>query len=47
MRGSEFNFDSVTALCYHLQIISLKRGGSYIDFPEWLKNTKATLHPKK
>ena len=47
MRGSEFNFDSVTALCYHLQIISLKRGGSYIDFSEWLKNTKATLHPKK
>ena len=41
MRGSEFNFDSVTALFYHLQKISLERGGSYIDFPKWLKNTKA------
>ena len=47
MRGSEFNFDSVTALFYHLQKISLERGGSYIDFPKWFKNTKATLYPKK
>ena len=38
MRGSEFNFDSVDLLYYHLQKISLKRGGSYIDSPEWLNN---------
>ena len=36
MTGSEFNFDSVDLLYYHLQKISLKRGRSYIDSPEWL-----------
>ena len=30
MRGSEFIRDSVDLLCYHLQKISLKRGGSCI-----------------
>ena len=46
MRGSEFNFDSVDLLYYHLQKISLKRGRSYIDSPEWLKNKKAIINPK-
>ena len=31
---------------YHLQKISFKRGGSYADFPKWLKNKKATVNPK-
>ena len=31
IRGSEFVFDGVGLLYYHLQKISLKRGGSYID----------------
>ena len=31
---------------YHLQKIGLKRGVSYIDFPEWLKSKKATINPK-
>ena len=34
MRGSEFVFDSVDALYYDLNKISLSRGGSYIDSPE-------------
>ena len=34
MRGSEFIFDSVDALYYNLNKISLSRGGSYIDSPE-------------
>ena len=38
MTGSEFNFDSIYLLYYHLQKLSLKRGGSYIDSPVWLKN---------
>ena len=38
MRGTEFHFDSTDLLYYHLQKISLKRGGSYIDSPERLKN---------
>ena len=45
MRGSEFIFDSVDALYYDLNKISLSRGGSYIDSPKWLKNKKAT-NPK-
>ena len=46
MRGSEFNFDSVDLLYYHLQKISLKIGGSYIDSPGWLKNKKAKINPE-
>ena len=46
MRGSEFVFDSVNLFCYKLHTISLNRGRSYIDSPEWLKNTKATINPK-
>ena len=46
MRGSEFIFDSIDALYYDLNKISLLRGGSYIDSPKWLKNKKATINPK-
>ena len=46
MTGSEFIFDSVNLLYYHLQKIILKRGGSYIDSPEWFKNKKATTNSK-
>ena len=46
MRGSEFAYDSVEALYYNLNKVSLSRGGSYIDFPKWLKNKKATINPK-
>ena len=45
MRGSEFIFESVNLLYYRLQRISLKRGGSYLDFPKWLKK-KATINLK-
>ena len=31
---------------YGLHKISLNRGGSYIDSPEWLKNKRATINPK-
>ena len=46
MRGSEFVYDSVDALYYNLNKVSLSRGGSYIDSPKWLKNTEATINPK-
>ena len=47
LKGSEFIFDSVISLYYHLQKTSLKRtGSSYIDFPKWLENKKATTNPK-
>ena len=46
MKGNEFVFDGVDSLYYKLHKISLKKGGSYIDSPEWLKNKKATINPK-
>ena len=44
IRGSELVFDRVDFL--HLHKISLDRGGSYIDFPEQLKNKKTTINPE-
>ena len=38
--------NSVNELYYNLNKISLSRGGSSIDSPEWLKNKKATINPK-
>ena len=46
MTGSEFIFDSVDALYYDLNKISLSRAGSYRDSPKWLKGKKATINPK-
>ena len=46
MRGSDFVYDSVDALYYSLNNVSLSRGGSYIDSLKWLKNKKATINPK-
>ena len=46
MRGSEFIRDSVDLLYYPIQKNGFKRGVSYIDSPEWLKNKKATIKPK-
>ena len=46
MRGSEFVYDSVYALHYNLNKVSLSRDGSDIDSPKWLKNKKATINPK-
>ena len=46
MKGSEFVSDNVHSLYNKLHKISLNRGGSYIDSPEWLKNKKATINLK-
>ena len=46
MGESNLVFDSVDALYYNLNKLSFRRGGSYIDSPEWLKNKKATVNPK-
>ena len=46
MRGSEFEFDGVNLLYYDFNKISLNRGGSYIDSPEWIKNKTSTINPK-
>ena len=46
IKGREFVPDSIDLLYCHLQKVGLKRGRSYIDSPEWLKNKKATINPK-
>ena len=46
LRGSEFIFDGVDAMYYDLNKVSLSRGSSYIDSPEWLRNKKATINRK-
>ena len=46
MEGSDFVFESVDLLYYILHKISLNRGGSYIDSPDWIKHKKATINPQ-
>ena len=46
MKDSNFVFESVDLLYYSLHKITIKRGGSYIKSPEWLKNKGATINPK-
>ena len=46
MKGSDFAFDGVNFLYYDFNKISINRGGSYIDFPKWLKDKKSTINPK-
>ena len=38
MKGSEFVYNSIDLLHYKPPKISLNRGGSNIDSPNWLKN---------
>ena len=46
MEGSEYHFERVVLLRYKFHKIGLRRGGSYIDFPKWIKNKKGTVNPK-
>ena len=46
MKGSSYAFESVDLVHYILHKISLNRGRSYIDSPDWIKNKKATINPK-
>ena len=44
--GSDFKFESVDRLDYKLHKIKLRRGGSYIKAPRWIRNKRATINPK-
>ena len=44
--GSNFVFESVDLLSYHLHKISLRRGRPYVKFPKWVLNERATINPK-
>ena len=39
--GSNFVFENVESLTYHIHKTSLKRGSSYIKSSEWLSNKKS------
>ena len=44
--GSNFVFESVDLLSYHIHKTSLKRGKSYMKSPEWIVNKRATINTK-
>ena len=46
MKGSSYIFERVDLLEYHLHKISLNRGSTYIDSPEWIKHKKVTINPQ-
>ena len=43
MKGSEFDY--VRWLYYKCYKINVNCGGSYIDFPDWIKTKKKTINP--
>ena len=45
-KGSEFIPESFELLYYHFQRIDIRRGESYIMFPDWIASKKATINPK-
>ena len=45
MKESDFEFDGVNFLYYDFNKVSINRGGSYIDSPQWLKIKKSTIYP--
>ena len=44
--GSNFVFESVDLLSYHIHKTSLKRRKSYMKSPAWILNIRATITPK-
>ena len=45
MKGSQFVFYYVQLLYYKCHNINLNCGGSYIDYPDWIKYKKVTINP--
>ena len=46
IKGSDFVFESIDLLDYKLHRVHLRRGGSYIKYPEWLLHKGATINPR-
>ena len=46
MRDSKFVFERGDLLYYSLHKTKLKRGESYMDSPEWIRNKGATINLK-
>ena len=45
-KGSDFVFESVDSLSYHIHKINLKSGNSYIKSPKWILNKRAQINSK-
>ena len=45
MKGSGFVFDYFHLFYYKFQEINPNRGGSYIDFLDWMKKQKTKINP--
>ena len=45
MKLSDFVFDYVQLLYCKCHKINANLGGSYVDFPNWIKNEKSTRNP--
>ena len=43
--GSDSIFDCVQLLYYKCHKINPNRGGSYVDYPDWIRNKNATVNP--
>ena len=46
MRGNDSIFDGVNLLYHKCHKVNFKRGCSYIDSQDWIKNKKVTPNPK-
>ena len=44
MKGRDFVFDYAHLLYYKCHKINPNCGGSYIDFPDWIKSKNATIN---
>ena len=45
MKGRDFVFHCVHLLYYKCHEMNFKRGGSYMDFPDWIKNRELIKNP--
>ena len=43
MNGSDFIFDSLQLMYYKFHKVNFKRGGLYVDSPDWVKKKKALI----
>ena len=46
MNEIDFIFDSARLMYYKCEKVDFKRGGSYLDFLNWIKKKRATVNPK-
>ena len=47
MRVSDFTFESVQLMHYKCHKVKFRRGGSYIDSPDWMKKEKSNNKSEK